>query len=614
MCSVVGYIGNKKGSKSFVLEGLQRLSYRGYDSAGFACVVKGFSRLSYLKSVGAIDNLLKKALCNPIDGKLGIGHTRWASHGLSTENNAHPHFDCKQSIAVVHNGIVENFNAIKIRLLREGHFFNSHTDTEVVAHLLESLLLIHESLKSAVLALINMIEGAYAFIIILQQYPDTMILIRKRSPLCIGIGDNEMFVASDVLAFAKKTETVIFLPDESYAFIKNNDIEIRSFKDDILHCKKQKIAVSWQIQGKNGYEHFMLKEIYEQKNVMLATVEFLRSISKNIWKYIGVSPDYARNLQSMALIGSGTSWHAAKIGKYFFESICSLPTQVSLSSEFRYEAFFPKKSCLYTVLSQSGETADTLEALRLINTNILTTVVVTNVASSTMVREAGGFLLTHAGPEVAVASTKSFSAQLTVLYWLAHRLALEKGIIAENQLYKAEEELIITAELLESNLEKYRFDIIDTYAKKYSQYNKALFVSRHIGYPFALEAALKLKEVAYVFSQGFPAGELKHGPLALIDKQTPVFIFSHQNPTIYQKLLSNVQEVKARNGHIIVFAFEGQDELISLADTSFVVEGNNSLLDPLCMTGLMQFLVYAIAKETMLPIDQPRNLAKSVTV
>lgn len=613
MCSVVGYIG-PKCSKSFVLEGLSRLEYRGYDSAGFACLTPLSNRLVYVKSSGRLGELVQKLSAQPIDGFVGIGHTRWASHGVSTEQNAHPQFDCEKTIAVVHNGIIENYSEIRTRLANAGHVFHSNTDTEVIAHLGEVLIRSHSTFKGAMIDLVNQLEGAYAFIMMLQEFPDHIVVVRRRSPLCIGIGDGEMFVASDVLAFAGKTNRVLFLPDESFAIVYKNMIELYDFNGRALSYSPQMISVDWIARDKEGHDHFMLKEIYDQKTVIHDTVKFLQSINNQVWDYLGISAQYARELKGVSFVGSGTSWHAALIGQFFFETVSKIPTQVSLSSEFRYMPFFPAEQTLYMALSQSGETADTLEALRMINAVPLPTVVLTNVASSTMVREAGGFLLTQAGPEIAVASTKSFSTQLTVLYWLAHRLAREKGLITAAEQAVAEQDLLMMAEILENNIENYKREIIQVYARKYVQYKKALFLGRHISYPFALEAALKLKEVAYVFAQCYPSGELKHGPLALVDAQTPVFVFSHPEKIIYQKLLSNVQEVKARGGHIVAFAFNGQDELCRLADTCFIVSNVKPLLGPLAMAGLMQFFVYAIAREFALPIDKPRNLAKSVTV
>ncbi len=613
MCSVVGYIG-KKLSKAFVMEGLARLEYRGYDSAGFAVLNPDDNRLMYVKASGRLYNLAIKVEEFPIDGYLAIGHTRWSTHGSSSEQNAHPHFDCQKTISIVHNGIIENHHALHAQLLETGHSFHSETDTEIIAHLFETLLVSHQTFKAAVIDLVNQLEGAYAFACIMQEYPDQMLLVRKRSPLCIGVGDGEMFIASDLLAFAGRTDKVLFLPDESFAIVHEDLINLYDFSGKSLPLNVREVSIDWSDQEKKGYDHFMLKEIYEQKNAIHATIDFLHTISPHIWDHIGISQAYAKKLNKLCLLGSGTSWHAARIAQFFFEQVCMLPTRVLLASEFRYMPLFPDKDSLYVVLSQSGETADTLEALRLINSIELPTVALTNISSSTMVREAGGFLLTQAGPEVAVASTKSFSTQLAALYWLAHRLALEKGIISAKELEQAEEDVLVAAEVLENTIENYKFKIVSTIAKQYAQYKKAIFLGRHISYPFALESALKLKEVAYIFSQCYPAGELKHGPLALVDDETPVFVFSHQDPNIYQKIVSNAQEVKARGGHIVAFAFDGQDELCRIAKTSFVVPKGKPLLGPLAMTGVMQFFVYAVAKELGNSIDKPRNLAKSVTV
>lgn len=613
MCSVVGYIG-KNYCKDFVLEGLSRLEYRGYDSAGFACIRPEDHRLMFLRSAGRLDNLVQKFNTTPMDGYVGIGHTRWSTHGAASELNAHPQFDCHHKVSIVHNGIIENHHTLKQQLTRMGHNFRSDTDTEIIAHLFEAHLVSHQTLKGAVVDLVKKLEGAYAFISALQDHPDTMVLARKRSPLCIGIGDNEMFVASDMLAFAGRTNKVLFLPDASFALVKKDLIELYDFNGNPLPISIQEMASDWANQDKNGHEHFMLKEIYEQKKAIYATIAFLRTISANIWDHLGITPQQARELESIQFIACGTSWHAARIAEFFFESICLMPANANLASEFRYRLFFPHKKHLYVAVSQSGETADTLEALRMVQETDVPTVAVTNMASSTLVREAGGFLLTQAGHEVAVASTKAFSTQITALYWLANRLALEKGQITRSDMQRAEEDLLIAAEVLENSIENYKLDIATKLAKKYAAYNRFIFLGRNISYPFAQEAALKLKEISYIFSQSYPAGELKHGPLALVDAQTPIVIFSHQDPTIYQKLVANAQEAKARGGHLIIFAFEGQHEISALADQLFVFPLINPLLGSLAMTGLMQFFVYQIALELGRPIDKPRNLAKSVTV
>lgn len=611
MCSVVGYIGSHM-SKSFVLEGLTRLEYRGYDSAGYACLHD--QRLMYSRATGQLSNLVDQLNHKPIDGHVGIGHTRWSTHGAVSESNAHPHFDCQKTLSVVHNGIIENHTKLERDLKNSGHVFHSQTDTEIIAHVFEASLAFHKTFNAAVVDVVNQLHGAYAFITIFQDHPDVMVVVRKGSPLCIGVGDNEMFVASDLLAFAGRTNKVLFMPDETFAVVRKDKIELFDFSGKPLPAAVQKVDVSWNESDKGVFDHYMLKEIYEQKVAMHATVSFLQTHSAHIWDQLGVSPEQISNLKNLNLIGCGTSWHAAHIAKFFFERICNIPVSVHLGSEFRYLPFFPQQDSLYVAISQSGETADTLEPLRLISQAGLPTVALTNVPSSTMVREADGFFLTHAGPEIAVASTKAFSTQLVALYWLANRVALEKGLITDIDMERACEDILVAAEILHNCIENEKYSIMQTDAPYYAQFNKFIFLGRHVSYPFALEAALKLKEIAYSFALCYPAGELKHGPLALVDEHTPVFIFSVLDETIYQKIVSNAQEVKARGGHIVAFVFEGQDELAALANRAFVIPRVNELLAPLAMTGLMQFFVYQIARVLDCPIDKPRNLAKSVTV
>lgn len=613
MCSVVGYVG-KNYSRSYVMDGLTRLEYRGYDSAGFVCLNPQNKQLNYTKSQGGIANLLNNFEQSPIDGFLGMGHTRWSTHGIISTENAHPHFDCRKSLAVVHNGIIENYHELKRELIEAGHVLHSQTDTEVVAHLFESLINSSSSLKNAVINLVQKIEGAYALAILLQNYPDTMLVIRKRSPLCLGIGEDEVFVASDLLAFAGRTNKVLFLPESSFAFIKKDEIELYDFKGKKLLLDFKIVDAHWSADAKLGYEHFMLKEIYEQKKVIQDTVYKFRSLGDKLWKQMDLSVHNLKALTSIDFVGCGTSWHAAHIGQFIFEKVLMIPSRVYLASEFRHMPYFPKKNNLAIAISQSGETADTLESIRFFNLNNVHNIALTNVQSSTMVRESNGYLLTYAGPEVAVASTKAFSAQIAALYWLAHRIALERGLIDLRKMEIAEENLLITAEILENNIENYKNDIVQKLAPFYSQFKHIIFLGRNLSYPFAMEAALKLKEISYIFTEAIPAGELKHGSLALIDETCPVFLFSVSDPLIYNKLLSNAQAVKARSGHLVVFAFDNQKELIELADYAFVVPAVEPLLGSLAMTGLMQFFVYHIAKVLERPIDKPRNLAKSVTV
>lgn len=631
MCGIVAYVGSKS-CRDFVLDGLLRLEYRGYDSAGFVCVDQQTKRLNFCKEVGGV-SVLKKTAPTNLNGFVGMGHTRWATHGVVDQKNAHPHFNCKKTVAVVHNGIIEEHLDIKSQLIKEGHEFCSSTDSEVVAHLFSSLLQSCGDINKAAQMLAKILKGAFALVFTFEDYPDLLLVMRSRSPLVIGIGVDENFVASDPLAFSDKTNKILFLPDECFAIVKKDSVEIFDFDNKKLALSPQEIDSKYLSVDKQDFEHYMLKEIYEQKRAITRTVSFYKAIgfpecseslsvlgrrnivnSDSLWRQVGLSTGLVQNLRYLNLVAAGTSWHAARIGQFFFEIIAKIPTKVYLSSEFRYMPFFIEKDSAFLFISQSGETADTLEALRLVNSFEIPTITLTNVSSSTMVRESTGFLPMQAGPEISVASTKSFSTQLASLYWLAHRAALERGLLSWQDMAKAEEDLFVAAEVLESTLDSYRFKIASELAPFYAKFNKFIFLGRHVSYPFALEAALKLKEISYIFAQCYPAGELKHGPIALVDKTTPVIIFSSLDEIIYRKLISNAQEVKAREGHLIVFAFEGQTELLQLADCAFIIPRVKPLLAPLAMTGVMQFLVYQISHELKLPIDKPRNLAKSVTV
>ncbi len=614
MCSVVGYVG-KDNCKSHIIEGLTRLEYRGYDSSGFACIQQGENKIKFHKATGEVYNLQNKLKNDPIDGNIGIGHTRWATHGTVSVQNAHPQFDCHNKISIVHNGIIENCDKLKALLESQGHFFSSQTDTEIVAHFLESYIDQGYDLKSAAVATLSHLEGAFALLVIFKDQPDKILAVRNKVPLCLGISDDANFVASDFLAFAGNTDKVIFLPDETFVILEKNNYKIFNFHGEAVTVKIDTINMQAQSLTKHDFEHFMLKEIYDQKRSIRDTIAFLNGLGSKVWNHIGVSADYVKSLKTIRLIACGTSWHASKIGQFFFENIAKIKVEVGLASEFRYMQFFPLENSLSIAVSQSGETADTLEAIRLINSyNNEHTVALTNVASSTMVRECAGFLLMQAGQEIAVASTKAFSCQIVTLYWLAYKIALEKGLISDIEFAKASNDLIITAEILETAIESYKLEIIQELAPFYSNFKNFIFLGRHIGYPLAMEVALKLKEITYCFADSYPAGELKHGPIALIDKDLPIFLFSSLDPIIYSKLVSNAQEIKARSGHLVVVAFQGQCELIKLANYAFILPPVPSLLAPLAITGVMQFLVYQIAKELNRPIDKPRNLAKSVTV
>ncbi|HXW86395.1 MAG TPA: glutamine--fructose-6-phosphate transaminase (isomerizing) [Candidatus Bathyarchaeia archaeon] len=611
MCSVVGYVGSQFG-RSAIMEGLRRLEYRGYDSAGIAGIIPQTRQFFCQKVTGSLDRLTARMAQVADDGYIGIGHTRWATHGMISEYNAHPQFDCHDTVALVHNGIIENYHILHQQLQKNGHIFISQTDTEVIAHLVEQRLAEKKSLIDAILSVVGYLEGAYACIVMTQAHPDTLIAIRRRSPLCIGFGSDTIMVASDVLAFTQQVRSVMYIPDNSVALVKKDTCVVYDFSGSVRDLTRIAFTDTWE-DDKKGYEHYMLKEIYEQRSAIVRTVTVLENSRDELLQKCGLTPSYMSCVQKIMLLGCGTSWHAARIAQFFFETLCAVPTRVCLASEFRSMPFFPEDSMCALALSQSGETADTLEAIRMIY-GIMPTIGITNVASSTITRETTGVLVTQAGPEIAVASTKAFSTQLATLYWLALNIAREKKRIDHAAYDHAVREIFSAAELLESTMTEYAHAIETRQAPLYASYDKAMFLGRHMSYPFALEAALKLKEVAYVFSQGYPAGELKHGPLALIDATVPIFLFSSLDHAIYIKLLSNAQEAKARGGHLVVFAWQGQDELINLADTVFIFPPITPLLGPLAMTGLMQLLVYYIAKERGCSIDKPRNLAKSVTV
>lgn len=612
MCCVVGYIGNQQ-SRSIILEGLARLEYRGYDSAGFACVNTKTREIVSVKALGGVDRLVQQCDAMQFDGCLGLGHTRWSTHGVANLENAHPIIDCHATVAVVHNGIIENHTKLREQLIARDHIFQTKTDTEVIAHLFESELLQEDNLANVLKRVVIQLEGAYACAALVQSQPDVLLAIRKRSPLCIGISDEGMFVASDQLAFVGKASKVIFLPDASYALIYKNHYKIYDFNGAELHVEPQALTMSWSEHGKQGHEHYMLKEIYEQKRILATTVTMMRSSQKILEAQLGVSFEYFRDLQHIILIGCGTSWHAAHLAKFFFESLCKIPVTVGLASEYKYSELFIAEKTICIAISQSGETADTLEVVRLLSGR-LPVIALTNVASSSLVREALGIILTQAGQEIAVASTKSFSAQVASLFLLAHIIVLQKGYLKKAEVEFAYEELLIAGEVLEKSIEKYRHIVDAEVAPWCATFSQAIFLGRHMSHVLAQEAALKLKEIAYIFAEAFPAGELKHGPIALIDDKLFVVVFSVLDPAVYQKLVSNVQEVKSRGGKLLIFAFEGQQELISLADHVFIFSPVHPLLAPLAMVGVMQYLVYKIAHTLQLPIDKPRNLAKSVTV
>lgn len=595
-----------------MLRMLARLEYRGYDSAGIACFDQFSKDIVLLKKPGKIDVLKELALKHPCDGYVGIGHTRWATHGPATECNAHPHMS-NSRLVLAHNGVVENQYEIKKQLIADGYEFISETDSEVIVHLLDANIQKYGDIKQAMCAAAGKLKGACTWVALHKNAPNTILAMRQTSPLCIGIGQDGMHIASDFLAFADKTSHVVFMPEYSLALIHKDGISLFDYVGNELPLDIKEVHLQPSAYEKLDHEHFMLKEIYEQRSAIERAVKYYNSLGDALWPQLGLSKEQIPYINNINLFGCGTSWHAARIGQFFFESIANMQTSVHLASEFRYMKYFGSRGSIFMGISQSGETADTLDLVRHFKKLGGHVIALTNVESSSMVRESDGFLLINAGPEIAVASTKAFSTQLVGLYWLAHRFALEKGLITELEMRRAEYDLCHAAEILEQAIEQYKLDII-AQAPYYATFQRVMYLGRHITYPFALEGALKLKEISYIFAQGYPAGELKHGSIALVDALTPIVLFSHQDPVIYSKLVANAQEVKARNGHLVVFAFEGQDELIKLAHKAFIIPRVAPLLEPLALSGVMQFFAYQVALVLGRDIDKPRNLAKAVTV
>jgi len=632
MCGIIAYVGTKP-CRQIVLDGLARLEYREYDSAGFVCIDAKHNHFSFHKETGGLSPVKKLLESTTFDGIIGMAHTRWATHGIVAHNNAHPHFNCKKSIALVHNGIIEDHEELRQQLIDQGHDFSSSTDTEVVSHLFSTLLDQHKNVKKALLELVKRIKGAYALTFLLEQHPDMIVVVRHHLPMNIGFGDGEMFVASDLIAFPAHIKKVIFMPENTIACITKDGPELFGFDGHTVAYYLQEIDQSMLLTDKNDSRQYLLKEIYEQKRAINRTISFCKvignsfedtftdasSLNKNhqtaeyndsIWRHIGLTVEKVKEIQNIHLVCAGSSWHAARIARLFFETVSNIPTYAHLASEFCYTPFFPNPSNVHIVISQSGETTDTLEALRFINSFEQHTVALTNVASSSMVREASGFLPMQAGPEIAGSSTKAFSTQVATLYWLAHRMALERGTITPEQMNAAEENVFVAAEILEASIDIYKFRIINQLASRYALYDRFIFVGKQISFPLAMEASLKLQELSGTFAHAFPAGELKHGSHELIDEQTPVVLFSVLDDVMYQKLILNAHDIKKRNGHLIVFAFEEQDELLSLADTSFVFPRVTPLLAPLAMAGVMQFFIYQLSQQQNNFLSRPHGGAK----
>ena len=622
MCGVVGYVG-KKPVVPVIIEGLRRLEYRGYDSAGIAVCGNG-EGLQVRRAEGKLRNLEEVIRQKPLDGTYGIGHTRWATHGRPSEENAHPHRDCTGRIVVVHNGIIENYIALKRKLIEEGHKFVTETDTEVIAHLVEKYFLKtgngRPSLEEAVRASVRELSGVFALGVIAADEPNKIVAARNGPPAVIGLGKDEYFVASDVPAILYHTRDLFFLGDGDLAVISPAGVQLTDFNGRPVSRQVQ--HVTWDpIQAeKGGFKHFMLKEIYEQPRAVRDTT--LGRISQETGHIfldeMGVSEEEFRSAKKINIAACGTSWHAAQAGKFMIERLARIPVEVDYASEWRYRDPIIPPDTLTMLISQSGETADTIAAQREAKAKGSKTLAICNVVGSMITREASGTIYTHAGPEIGVASTKAFTGQLTALYLFALYVAQVRGAISEDCARVAMQELTRIPGKLEHLLT--RDEETELLAKEYMRAQDFLFLGRGIHYPIALEGALKLKEISYIHAEGYPAGEMKHGPNALIDEDLPVVIIATRDEKDelsklrYEKTMSNLKEVKARSGKVIAIATEGDNDIKEAADHVLYVPPAPDELSPLLEVVPLQLLAYHIAVRRGCDVDQPRNLAKSVTV
>jgi len=623
MCGIVGYVG-KKRVVPVIIDGLRRLEYRGYDSAGIAVAGNG-AGLQIRRAEGKLRNLEEVIRLKPLDGTYGIGHTRWATHGRPTEENAHPHRDCSGKVVVVHNGIIENYLSLKRKLAEEGHKFTTETDTEIIAHLVEKYFLLksnghHVSLEEAVRKAVKELHGVFALAVIGIDEPNKIVAARNGPPAVIGLGQDEYFVASDVPAILYHTRDLFFLGDGDLAVITQQGVHLTDFNGQPIERQVQHVTWDPIMEEKGGFKHFMLKEIYEQPRAVRDT--WLGRVSQDSGKVfldeMEVTETEFRAMRKLNIAACGTSWHAGQAGKFMLERLARVPVEVDYASEWRYRDPILGPDTVSLLISQSGETADTIAAQREAKAKNSKTLAICNVVGSMITREAAGTIYTHAGPEIGVASTKAFTAQLTALYLFALYLAEVRGTLTQEQVKPLINELTLIPGKLETILT--HEEECEELAKQFYRAQDFLFLGRGIHYPVALEGALKLKEISYIHAEGYPAGEMKHGPNALIDENLPVVILATCDPNDpgsvvrYEKTLSNLKEVKARSGQVIVIANDGDDEIRESADHVILIPRAPEILLPILEIVPLQLLAYHIAVRRGCDVDQPRNLAKSVTV
>ncbi len=607
MCGIVGYVGDRDIT-SVLLVGLERLSYRGYDSSGIAIVGNG--ELSYWKRAGKLHELSKALDGLTIKGELGIGHTRWATHGVPDEINAHPHLSDTKKIALVHNGIIENFEEIKYRLVKEGYIFRSQTDTEVLIHLIES----HSkglSLEAAVEKSLAEVVGTYAIAVIAESDPHKIVVVRKGSPLILGVGKHENYISSDLNAIVAHTKEVIFLEDNELGIVTRDEIRVKQVGGAFIDKKVETIVWNSQAAEKSGYDHFMLKEIYEQPSVLRRILNEYVVDQKVVFKHLKRTDFGLKDVNRFIIQACGTSWHAGLLGKYLIEKYANILTEVDISSEFRYRQIISQDNSVVVAISQSGETADTLACIREAKSKFFRILSFVNVKNSSIDRESDGVIYSHSGQEVGVASTKNYISQLVCMYLFSMHMASLKSLISPEELSLKLSDLARIPGYLESVLAQ--APAIKKIAEKYAKNREFLFIGRSVNYPSALEGALKLKEISYIHATGYAAGELKHGPIALIDSNLPVVCIAPFSDT-YDKMYSNIQEVKSRKGRTIIIATEGDTKLAAYADDIIYIPKVPEELSPILVAVPLQLLSYYIALNLDCDVDQPRNLAKSVTV
>ena len=607
MCGIVGYVGPRQAS-DVLLGGLARLEYRGYDSAGVAVLAE--NEIEIKRRVGKLVNLREALGTAPVSGSVGIGHTRWATHGRPSEENAHPHVDCTGRIAVVHNGIIENYMELREELAQAGHILRSETDTETVAHLVEAYY--EGDLREAVARAIKRLEGAYALGVVHADHPDTVVAARKDSPLIIGIGEGENIVASDIPAVLEYTREVLAIADGQIAVVTAGSVDVTDL--DGVAVEPEMMHVEWDLEAaeKCGFEDFMLKEIHEQPTAIRETLRGRMGADGTIQlSELDMTPEQVTAVGRVFILACGTSYHAGIVAKTLIETWARIPVEVQVSSEFRYSDPIVDDGTLVVAITQSGETADTLAGVREARDRGAKVIAITNVVGSRVTRESDGVIYTHAGPEIGVAATKTFTAQIAALTVLALKLAQAKGALSEERIGSLWEELSHIPDIVEAVLVD--LQAIDECAAAYKDVYSTLFLGRGVGVAVAMEGALKLKEISYIHAEAYAAGEMKHGPIALITQDVPVVVVATQGHT-YEKVVSNIQEVRARGAEVIAIATHGDDEIARHAEHVLYIPATSEVLSAIPATIPMQVLSYRIAKLRGCNVDQPRNLAKSVTV